>query len=183
MLSRRSTPAPFRRSKRAAAAAAESKIKKFIQDIDRDDDQVTKGKASPRMIQLMANNISFAPDNLNHEDHKIEKSDRAFEVSEAMVEASSIASSDSIPTILATCSSFSFLPTTLPSAVMEQLQHQRKRASVEVNSTGPMKLSKNSRIRIKCAATPEYSPIVATSLSFTPVAHIPTTPVIKTASM
>ena len=65
MLSRRSTPAPFRRSKRAAAAAAESKIKKFIQDIDRDDDQVTKGKASPRMIQLMANDISFAPDNLN----------------------------------------------------------------------------------------------------------------------
>lgn len=59
-----------------------------------------------------------------------------------------------------------------------RMERQRRRSRRSINSTGPMQLSYGTSYRISMGTpSPACSPILATKLRFTPVAHIPTTPV------
>jgi hypothetical protein len=60
-----------------------------------------------------------------------------------------------------------------------RMEHQRRRSLRLINSTGPMLLSYRTSYRMEHSMSPTYSPITSCRLRFTPVAHIPTTPVVS----
>jgi len=64
----------------------------------------------------------------------------------------------------------------------DHMEHQRRRSLRLVNSTGPMLLSYRTSFRIENCTSPIYSPVASCRLKFTPVAHIPTTPVVSYGS-
>jgi hypothetical protein len=72
----------------------------------------------------------------------------------------------------------------IDSAMKERIAHQRRRAKRQINSSGTMHLSRNSRHRIHRVrrrnpndiCDDDLSPIVARTLELTSVANIPTTP-------
>jgi hypothetical protein len=129
----------------------------------------------------------------HHKNKKLKKSDpredfNGFEDSGAspsiQSESSSITSGPSLQTILASCSCSSLFSTetsVVSSIIKARLIRQRRRASRQVNSTGPMILSHRTdyRMSIGSHASPRYSPITAACLSFTPLAHIPTAPLFE----
>jgi len=59
----------------------------------------------------------------------------------------------------------------------DRMEHQRRRSLRLINSVGPMLLSYRTSYRIETSKSPVYSPIASCRLRFTPVAHLPTTPV------
>jgi hypothetical protein len=58
-----------------------------------------------------------------------------------------------------------------------RMEHQHRRSLRLVNSTGPMLLSYRTSYRIGTNASPMCSPITSCRLRFTPVAHLPTSPI------
>jgi hypothetical protein len=60
-----------------------------------------------------------------------------------------------------------------------RMERQRRRSLRLINSTGPMLLSYRTSYRMEHSMSPTYSPITSCRLRFTPVAHIPTTPVVS----
>jgi hypothetical protein len=61
----------------------------------------------------------------------------------------------------------------------DRMEHQRRRSMRLINSVGPMLLSYRTSYRIESSVSPVYSPIASSRLRFTPVAHLPTTPVVS----
>ena len=61
----------------------------------------------------------------------------------------------------------------------DRMEHQRRRSLRLINSVGPMLLSYRTSYRIESSKSPVYSPIASCRLRFTPVAHLPTTPVVS----
>lgn len=205
---------PTGRAKRAAAAAAESRIREFVEDFNRKDEDGVDNTRGPtgaiaaESFVSEVNGYSNRSGGLNNvsgtkgvanatkqassqsKNKKLKKSDNSrddpnhFDESQFFPSfqrlSSSIASNRSLQTILDNCSCSSLLSTqqsVLSSSVKAHLAHRRRRACRQVNSTGPMVLSLRSDYRMSLGsdASPQYSPIMATSLSFTPVAqHIPT---------
>jgi hypothetical protein len=186
---------PLRRTKRAAAAAAESKIKESIAKINQavDEEEENPKKLSdlnaseeeePRTQQY---NKKRKPGSSKHTDdsHRTtKKSKNAFKTDqESQVHPSP--SEASYPGLFSEYSaasnflSFSSTSTaTAPSSVTtverERLERQRRRAARMVNSNRPMLLSRRTSYRMARSsefASPVYSPIHANRISFTPVAN------------
>jgi hypothetical protein len=186
---------PLRRTKRAAAAAAESKIKESIAKINQAIDEEENPKKlsdlnaseeeAPRTQQY---NKKRKPGSSKHTDdsHRTtKKSKNAFKTDqESQVHPSP--SEASYPGLFSECSaassnflSFSSTSTaTVPSSVTtverERLERQRRRAARMVNSNRPMLLSRRTSYRMARSsefASPVYSPIHANRISFTPVAN------------
>jgi hypothetical protein len=213
-----------RRTKRASAAIAESRIKEAVLEFNHEDIDTTA--KLPSTSHLYAMEAPPVPEEVvygNHPDAAIEdykngfnddygyrssrpprpsakklrKSDSrddqaAFPVfdeglppSGRRSEISSMASTgdNSLQTLLGTSGSSSLFSSSLfstvttsdiPSTIKARLSHQRRRTFRQVNSTGPMILSHQTYIRMspESEASPRYSPIAASRLCFTPVAHL-----------
>jgi hypothetical protein len=68
------------------------------------------------------------------------------------------------------------IPSPSSSIMAAHCAHQRRRFLRQINSSGPMLLSRRSSYRMTMtdnASTPNYSPILAETLYFTPVSHLP----------
>lgn len=64
-----------------------------------------------------------------------------------------------------------------------RMEHQRRRSLRSINSTGPMHLSYRTSYRMSLSdSSPTTSPILSTTLRFTPVAHLPTTPIPRSSN-
>jgi hypothetical protein len=209
-----------RRTKRAAAAIAESRIKEAVAEFNRED--IDTAAKLPSTSQFYDMEAPPAPEEVvygNHPDaaiedydgfnddygyrsshpprpsaKKLKKSDSRDDQAALPVfgeglppsgrrsEISSMASTgdNSLQTLLGTSGSSSLFSSSLfftvtmsdiPSTIKARLSHQRRRAFRQVNSTGPMILSRQTYIRMS-PGSPRYSPIAASRLCFTPVAHL-----------
>ena len=87
-------------------------------------------------------------------------------------------SSDISTSTILSSSSSSPSATAMSSTAKARRDHQRRRAERQINTDGPMFLSQNTTYKMKSghASSPQYSPIRAFEIHFTPVAGRPTTP-------
>jgi hypothetical protein len=191
------------RPKRAAAIAAESSIKEHIEEINREDDDIYEESVETVRADQAQRDLnddlgcalmddpsldrsSFNPskklrqfyDSRNKEECSEDDGDSILSIG-----YSSGASEHSIQTLCyySGSSNFSTESAVISSTMKAQLAHRIRRASRQVNSVGPMRFSGRTRYKMTRGSveSPAFSPIAATRFSFTPIAHLSTTPIFE----
>lgn len=158
------------RSQRAAAAAAQNKIKEAVKEFDKP----IEGRPFRKLIRKSRGQAKVGCATTNADTGAAKplpngSSSRFHEMQfQDLGSLSCLTHSDgnfSLESLV--CHSDS--ATGKQIAHLERLQ---RRAQREINSNGPMRLSGRTRYRMTSgyASTPVYSPIVAETLSFTPIA-------------
>jgi hypothetical protein len=201
------------RTKRAAAAAAETKIKATLEEmnrcIDEDDNTTQKGAPSNRQHKSIKRKSSIAEvfttgKKQQGQSSRGGKANKTAKLPKYRRTKASKNGKENDTTTSNSSSSLSNKPTPtfvwddeeessqessedeensssttklLSSAMRQRLEHQNRRSSRQVNSAGPMLLSRRMSWKITRTSSPSFSPITAQTISFTPVAHMSTTPV------
>jgi hypothetical protein len=162
--------------KRAAAALAEEKIKRSIEDINRDWEDCNDKRstfdflAGDEATLMTKRTLTFSHNIVNKEIHQ----KRARKKSKTDAAAQPAADySDDVPTFHQSEDHppfYGYRPSrAMPStAILERSEHQKKKAARQVHSNGPMILSRRTCYKIAMDASPIYSPIAAIRFSFTP---------------
>lgn len=176
-----STMARTERPKRAAAVVAEKKINavlKILKGSRKGNREVTKRKQAKRGPSRRLTSRSRSNDASKKSSKKMKSTFQDENTPDDISELT-------FPTILTSFSSDSLSILTdssgssseriwISSTTRARLEHNRRRAAREVNSDGPMILSRRTTFRISSSSvlSPNYSPITAIELRFTPVAAI-----------
>lgn len=162
--------------KRAAAAIAEEKFKRSIEDINRDGEDWNEERsdfdfpADDEATLMTERTLTFTGNALNKEIHQ-KRSKKKYKTDAAVQPPA--AHSDDVPTLHQSedhspfygCRPAQAVPST---AILERSEHQKKKAARQVHSNGPMMLSRRTSYKIAMDASPNYSPIAAIRFSFTP---------------
>jgi hypothetical protein len=155
------------RSQRAAAAAAQNKIKEAVEEFDKPIEERSGRKPTwkPRgraKVGCATKAHAAKPEAQASSVHR-----PAMQFDDLASVASLFDSDDDMSTESLVC-----VPNSATGKRKANHDHLQRRALREVNSNGPMKLSRRTSHRMASgyASTPIYSPIVAQELSFTPVA-------------
>jgi hypothetical protein len=162
--------------KRAAAAIAEEKIKRSIEDINRCGEDWNEKRSAFDFLPddeaalMTKRTLTRTRNAVNKEIHQ--KRARKRSKTDAAAQPAA-AHSDDVPTVNQSedhSPFYGYRPSkAMPStAILERLEHQQKKAARQVHSNGPMILSLRTSYNIAMDVSPIYSPIASIRFTFTP---------------
>ena len=159
--------------KRAAAAAAEGRIKRHIEDINRESDSEENGKENRAVAAVASSKTATTSTKLTSQAQKKAKHTQANSDSGSSISLSSYSSSSGETVSSDESSSNYHGDEVLTTASRQRRAHMARRAAREVNSSGTMYLSRRSIHRMKKGdnSSPMYSPLQGRRLTFSPEFH------------
>ena len=176
-----STMARTERPKRAAAVVAEKKINavlKILKGSSKGNREVAKRKQAKSRPSRQLTSRSRSNDASKKSSKKMKSTfqveNTPDDISELTIPTILTSLSSESQSILSDSSGSSSERIWISSTTRARLEHNRRRAAREVNSDGPMILSRRTTFRISSSSvlSPNYSPITAIELRFTPVATV-----------
>jgi hypothetical protein len=179
---------PPRRIKRAAAAVAESKIKQVLEESINEDRKKGAKQKSSSFTVFEFDGVAPRPHKRRATRKKGPKSSSprkdAFDERKQVPRSMQSSAYEDLGDLFYSSDGSTSFASMLEFSTVEKahMEHNRRRSMRSINSTGPMHLSYRTSYRMSISepmsqASPACSPILSTKLRFTPVAHLPTTPI------